>query len=44
MIAIKKQEDEEKLLYQSAHCTECSGMKGISAKFMESLIEKAGEG
>lgn len=44
MQVIKKQEGEEKLLYQSAHCTECSELKGISAKFMESLIEKAGQG
>jgi len=26
--------------YQSAHCTKCSGMTGISEKFMESLIGK----
>ncbi len=27
----------EKTWYQSAHCTKCSEMTGISAKFMESL-------
>jgi hypothetical protein len=44
MQAIKKQEGKRKLLYQSAHCTECSGLKGISVKFMETLIEKAAFG
>lgn len=38
MEAIKLQDDEEDLLYQSAHCTECSEMTGISAKFMESSL------
>lgn len=40
MQAIEKPGCHRELLYQSAHCTECSEIKGISAKFMESLNGK----